>query len=1203
MNSRLNVQTIYFEKTAQKVAYGLGSELYELLNRRAQDPLAFGSRIKVDVAVRSQNVNPRTSAVTHVMIPVLGSIDFQQNREPVIRRLNEWNDDVTPTGEPRTGCVLPVLLSEVWRNAESELPVKPLLTELCGNSNCRRKTIDEIVLSIARVLGGNRSAARLFVSHSKRDLDATRNAAQSIHEHVVTDTTGRAFFDVVELESGKPLVEQIDDAASRGLLIAIRSDSYSSRTWCQRELLTAKKHGLPTLTVEVLQQGEPRASPYGGNGRSIVWNDNAAQVVSLAMVEWVKAANFRAVVAQITEQADLPAETVSLARPPELLDMAQGLLSATQSQLVLHPDPELSVFERNILAAANPRLRLITPTTAFRRSLGRHRSNVSAPLDQIRVAFSLSESPDTDGPQGFTKHHVVDVAVQLARALVSVGAKLAYGGDFSQLHDVNLTEILAQLIVDYNQTASERAEFLTSFQSADVDLMKAGDLPITIYHLAATEAKRDAIVPPPTAEAERSQQRPLHLSDLRRAMTRRTDARIALGGKTEPKTKANPKGYSGRMPGIIEEAWRSLQTGQPLYLLGGFGGAAGLVAELLASTSTATPAVLRDETWSDDDGFNRVIATVNDSAHRSRLELPERMEDVGTEIRERGLGFLADDETSLDWNGLSVEENRELFRSRDPLRLTSLVMKGLLHIHRQRAKGKLEIELVRGSIVNARQLDAIAIATFENVPLGGAGAVLDEAIGGHALSQANPEALVHVEHSSVDANWLYIASLGAMDNVGELTQHVRAAAAETATLASRHGFHRLGVVTFGGSLGAGIDELAAAMLAGFHNLAGHTTLHWFETDEGRYAELTRFLKSQQDVSLTTRVVEENARPRVVGGETLILQVTSKGDRVSVTVLPPSGTAIVPVLPFELTKQQIEEFTRGSGYEGRSAPTIEQLNERGPKLTRLLLGEECEQIIAQCGDARITIIHDRESSRLPFEIMATATAKLATKHGIHRRLAVPEAPAKSIFARPPKSGKLAVALVVNPTADLAGTEEEANSVRAALDQFKNTIEVSELRRGKATEANVQDALAEADVFHYCGHAFFDGPGPENSGLHLADGKLTLADLREAAALPRVVFFNACEAGRVRGDITTEAEAFGELVLRSGVEAYLGTYWWVRDKSAAEFAANVYSCLATGETLDVAVKEARNALLKLDQPDWANYILYGEGEFTLKRKISD
>jgi CHAT domain-containing protein len=140
-----------------------------------------------------------------------------------------------------------------------------------------------------------------------------------------------------------------------------------------------------------------------------------------------------------------------------------------------------------------------------------------------------------------------------------------------------------------------------------------------------------------------------------------------------------------------------------------------------------------------------------------------------------------------------------------------------------------------------------------------------------------------------------------------------------------------------------------------------------------------------------------------------------------------------------------------------------------------------------------------------------------------------------------------------------------------------------------------------VLHYCGHAFFDGPGERESGLELAGReRLTLADLR-GAATPRVAFVNACEAARIRGKPITEpallAASFAEFFLRGGIEAYLGTLWRVNDRAAQDFSGEVYAKLGDGKTLDEAVTLARRKLQKEGLPDWANYTLYGDGRFRL------
>ena len=60
---------------------------------------------------------------------------------------------------------------------------------------------------------------------------------------------------------------------------------------------------------------------------------------------------------------------------------------------------------------------------------------------------------------------------------------------------------------------------------------------------------------------------------MRTVMRGDTQARIVLGGRIE--------GYKGAMPGIAEETCLSLKAGQPVFLLGGFGGCARDIAETI----------------------------------------------------------------------------------------------------------------------------------------------------------------------------------------------------------------------------------------------------------------------------------------------------------------------------------------------------------------------------------------------------------------------------------------------------------------------------------------------------------------------------------------------------------------------------------------------------------------------------------------------
>ena len=83
------------------------------------------------------------------------------------------------------------------------------------------------------------------------------------------------------------------------------------------------------------------------------------------------------------------------------------------------------------------------------------------------------------------------------------------------------------------------------------------------------------------------------LTAMRHHMVRQTHARIVLGGRTEQ--------YKGAMPGIGEEALLSLQAGQPLFVIGGFGGCARDIAE---SLELVEPYLSDRRVWEGRDSFD-----------------------------------------------------------------------------------------------------------------------------------------------------------------------------------------------------------------------------------------------------------------------------------------------------------------------------------------------------------------------------------------------------------------------------------------------------------------------------------------------------------------------------------------------------------------------------------------------------------------------
>ena len=174
-----------------------------------------------------------------------------------------------------------------------------------------------------------------------------------------------------------------------------------------------------------------------------------------------------------------------------------------------------------------------------------------------------------------------------------------------------------------------------------------------------------------------------------------------------------------------------------------------------------------------------------------------------------------------------------------------------------------------------------------------------------------------------------------------------------------------------------------------------------------------------------------------------------------------------------------------------------------------------------------------------------------------------------------------------------------------------IEITVVAGAAATRDRLVEAFGSGrfDVVHYAGHAFFDAEQPDRSGLVCAGGEvLGGRDVSGLGDLPSLVFFNACEAGRVRGRgrnagptlATRVARNVGlaESFLRGGVANYLGTYWPVGDRAAELFSDTFYTALVGHASLGDALGAAREAVRASGSIDWADYIHYGNYDFRLK-----
>ena len=200
------------------------------------------------------------------------------------------------------------------------------------------------------------------------------------------------------------------------------------------------------------------------------------------------------------------------------------------------------------------------------------------------IALSISESPDM-AAFGLGAGHLRHAMAELALFLLSCGKRLVYGGD---LRSQGFTELLFQLVLRYRRVEDHSARVVDYLAWPVHIRMKADELASRAREIGTfaqlvllrkhgevlTMQDRQALPSHEPDDVEWA----MGLTAMRQTMRSYSDARIALGGRVE--------GYKGRMPGIAEEVLLSLESQQPVFLAGGFGGCARGIAEALGLVDT-----------------------------------------------------------------------------------------------------------------------------------------------------------------------------------------------------------------------------------------------------------------------------------------------------------------------------------------------------------------------------------------------------------------------------------------------------------------------------------------------------------------------------------------------------------------------------------------------------------------------------------------
>ena len=202
---------------------------------------------------------------------------------------------------------------------------------------------------------------QVFLSHSKHD-DQGESIAREVRDWLHHNSALASFLDIQDIPAGLPFREVLLHQIENSILMVVYTDSYSSREWCRREVIEAKKQQVPMIVFDCLRSIDPRSIPYMGNVPFVRMDsdqgDQIGTVIGCLLDEvfWTyiwfcSVERFRA------EHPDV----LFMARPPELIALAT--LPDHQDEAgstIVYPDPPLGTDETQLFLKVAPNVRTHT---------------------------------------------------------------------------------------------------------------------------------------------------------------------------------------------------------------------------------------------------------------------------------------------------------------------------------------------------------------------------------------------------------------------------------------------------------------------------------------------------------------------------------------------------------------------------------------------------------------------------------------------------------------------------------------------------------------------------------------------------------------------------------------------------------------------------------------------------------------------------
>ncbi len=584
MKTPLSVYLLIDKKN--RLATEIFNRFYTLLCRDVEQPLSDGLDIPVYLISNDENGE-------------IKSVDFEQSEKNAIFFIadmavylgdTKWRDYILKLKKQIEGGAPAVLYSVKQFEYATDLSFIKKDQMIIPPNDDIIKGWDEVSSRIYDCLirymkDMPQDKLKLFISHAKKDgLLVAENLRNSLRSKTKLDS----FFDKNDIIEGVDFEKQIKENVKSSLLMVLDSDAYGTRQWCQKEILCAKKYGVPIVVVDMHSDVITRTFPYMGNVPSVrLKDDNLDSAINLLLRTGLRYEYQKNYLTKIVKEGNNDDFDI-LSYQPELLDM--HMLGKNN---VLYPEPPVSEEERRILNSTKKNF--ITPL-----------EKEGLILDGEYISISVSNTNENRPDEIMLR----DMVVEISRYILNAGGKIIYGGSGSRDGYVNLFSQISEkygkikIESEGKDLPEDEAYIYNYYAWPYMNVLSNDDMAYLKHcHLCAQQIYPDGIseeqkrLIPSTQDEEGKMQIISSLSHMRDVRCREARAFIIVGGKT--------KGSLTPIPGILEEYIKARATKKPIYLLGGFGGEAALISKSVISRETIIESIQDDTYESLNNGLNK----------------------------------------------------------------------------------------------------------------------------------------------------------------------------------------------------------------------------------------------------------------------------------------------------------------------------------------------------------------------------------------------------------------------------------------------------------------------------------------------------------------------------------------------------------------------------------------------------------------------